>query len=125
MVAASVNQEAINDTAKLIMHRLVARALAKDPTLVEMAKEILAEMSVRYKGRPFLEEWENLLRLPTKQLCSRLIDRCQDMKRLRLSSPFITARGVNFEDQHLRIRVRRAARRIALRISAADARPAD
>jgi hypothetical protein len=44
------NRETVNDTAKLIMHRLIARELARDPTLVErlwMAARIRAKMAER------------------------------------------------------------------------------
>jgi hypothetical protein len=37
------------------------------------------------------------------------------MTRLRLSSPFTTAEGVDFTDQTLRRRIRRAAKRILAR----------
>jgi hypothetical protein len=35
--------------------------------------------------------------------------------RLRLSSPFVLAQGINFEDEALRRRIWRAAKRIAIR----------
>lgn len=34
-MAVELNQEVVNDAAKLMMHRLVARALARDPSLVD------------------------------------------------------------------------------------------
>jgi hypothetical protein len=37
------------------------------------------------------------------------------MTRLRLSSPFVLAQGINFEDEALRRRIWRAAKRITLR----------
>lgn len=116
-----VNQERINDTAKLIMHRLVARALAHDRNLVDQARVSLANMSNHFADRSFIAEWEKLLRLPTAQLRKLLTSRNQDMRRLRLSSPFVTAAGVDFGDQALRRRIRRAAKRIATRAS----RPSD
>ena len=45
------NQETINDTAKLIMDRLIARLLAHDPTLIDRAKASLAKMSLRFPDR--------------------------------------------------------------------------
>jgi hypothetical protein len=112
-----LNQEIVNDTAKLIMHRLIARALVHDPLLVDRAKVSLTGISARFPDRSFVAEWEELLRLPTRELRALLTSRDQDMKRLRLSSPFVTAEGVNFEDQTLRRRIRRAAKRIVARAS--------
>lgn len=114
-MSVPVNQETINDTAKLIMHRLIARALVRDPLLVDRAKVSLTGISARFPDRSFVAEWEELLRLPTRELRTLLTSRNQDMKRLRLSSPFVTAEGVDFGDQSLRRRIRRAAKRIVAR----------
>jgi hypothetical protein len=109
---APLNQETVNDTAKLIMDRLIARSLARDPTLIDRAKASLAKMSLRFPDCSFVADWEKLLRLPTQELRILLTSRDQDMKRLRLSSPFVTAEGVDFTDQTLRRRIWRAAKRI-------------
>ena len=42
------NRETVNDTAKLIMHRLIARELARDSTLVERARVQLGKLAVRF-----------------------------------------------------------------------------
>jgi len=112
-----LNQETVNDTAKLIMHRLISRLLGRDPLLVDRAKISLAKISARFPDRSFVADWENLLRLPTSELRALLTSRGQDMKRLRLSSPFVTAEGVDFRDQTLRRRIRRAAKRLVARAS--------
>jgi hypothetical protein len=112
-----LNQETVNDTAKLIMHRLISRMLGRDPLLVDQAKASLAKISAHFPDRSFVADWENLLRLPTSELRARLTSRNQDMKRLRLSSPFVTAEGVDFGDQTLRRRIRRAAKRLVARAS--------
>jgi hypothetical protein len=117
-----LNQEIINDTAKLIMHRMIARSLARDPSLVERARASLEAMAPRFPDRPFMREWSEMLRLPVAELRVRLVSRDQDMKRLRLSSPFVTAEGADFEEEALRRRIRRVARRVAAR--AADSREA-
>jgi hypothetical protein len=116
-----LNQEIVNDTAKLIIDRLIARSIARDPTLVDRAKASLAKISLHFPDRSFVADWDELLRLPTGELRTLLTSRNQDMKRLRLSSPFVTAEGVDFSDQTLRRRIRRAAKRIAAHAS----RPAD
>jgi hypothetical protein len=114
---ALLNQETVNDTAKLMMHRLIARLLARDPALIDRAKVSLAKISLRFPDRSFVTEWEEVLRLPLGELRALLTSRDQNMTRLRLSSPFTTAEGVDFTDQTLRRRIWRAARRIAGRTS--------
>src|SRR2546430_16592015 len=97
------------------MPRLIARSLARDSKLVDRAKMSLAKISVRFPDRSFVADWEELLRLPTQDLRTLLTSRDQNMTRLRLSSPFTTAEGVDFADQTLRRRIRRAAKRIVAR----------
>jgi hypothetical protein len=123
LMDAPLNQETVNDTAKLIMHRLIARSLARDPNLLDQAKVSLAKMSTRFPDRTFIADWEELLRLPSRELRALLTSRDQSMTRLRLSSPFPTAEGVDFTDQALRRRIWRAARRIAVRASHRENRP--
>jgi hypothetical protein len=96
----------------LIMHRLIARWLARDPSLVDRARSSLAKISTDFPDRSFVAEWEELLRLPTARLRVLLTRRDQRMKRLRLSSPFVVAEGMDFRDERLRRRIRRAAKRI-------------
>ena len=111
----SVNQEAVNDTAKLMMHRLILRKIGRDPSLVERAKSLHEQTARRYTGRPFVQEWDELLKLPATELRMRLISRDSDMVRLRLSSPFLLVAGVDFTDYDFRRRIRRAARRVVER----------
>jgi hypothetical protein len=113
----ALNQENVNDAAKLIMDRLIARALARDASLIDRAKFSLAQMSVRFPDRSFVRDWEASLRLPPDQLRALLTSRSQEARRLRLSSPFVTAEGVDFTDQALRRRIRRAAKRLVERAS--------
>ena len=54
-------------------------------------------------------KWDKLLSLPSSELTSRLISRDREMVRLRNSSPFYLAEGVDFGDYGSRIRLRRAA----------------
>jgi hypothetical protein len=112
-----VNQEIVNDTTKLIMHRLIARLLGRDPLLVDRARIALNRISVHFPDRTFVAEWEELLRLPTGQLRTLLTSRSQHMTRLRLSSPFVITEGVDFSEQTVRRRIRRAAKRIVARTS--------
>ena len=89
LVVASVhaNAEDINDRAKLIIHRFVARSLMRDPTLVTRARHVVDG----WRGAPeydFVAEWEHLLRLPASDLARVLVRREEAMCRLRASSPF-------------------------------------
>ena len=111
----ALNQEKVNDAAKLIMDRLIARALAHDASLIVRAKASLAKMSMRFPDRSFVSEWEAMLRLPPDRLRALLTSRSQEAKRLRLSSPFVTAEGIDFSDQTLRRCIRRAAKPIVAR----------
>jgi hypothetical protein len=110
-----VNQETVNDTAKLMMHRLISRAIGRDPSLVERAKVSHARTAQRYAGRPFVREWDHLLKLPPIKLRVKLTSREPHMVRLRASSPFLLAGGIDFTDYDFRLRVRRAARRVVER----------
>ena len=112
----SPNQEVINDTAKLIMHRLIARSLAQDSTLISRARVALAGMARSFPNRTFIREWDDILGLPPNQVVALLTSHDPEMRRLRLSSPFVTAEGVDFTGEDLRRRIRRAAKRIATRI---------
>jgi hypothetical protein len=110
-----VNQETVNDTAKLLMHRLISREIGRNSSMVERAKESHARTTWLYAGRPFVREWDDLLKLPPTRLRVKLISRESDMVRLRASSPFVLAAGIDFTDYDFRLRIRRAARRIVER----------
>jgi hypothetical protein len=108
-----LNEGVVGDTAKLMMHRLIVRRLRRDPSLVEKAKIAHARQAAQFADWPFVREWRDLLALPAGELASKLISHDREMVRLRNSSPFYLAEGINFGDYDLRVRLRRAARRIA------------
>jgi hypothetical protein len=110
-----VNQETVNDTAKLMMHRLISRKIGSDPALVERARLSHARAAQRYAGRPFVREWDDLLQLSSTKLRARLVSRDSAMVRLRLSSPFLLVAGIDFTNYNFRLRIRRAARRVVQR----------
>lgn len=111
----AVNQEMVNDAAKLMMHRLVSRKVGRDPSVVERAKSFHARTAQRYPGSSFVQEWDELLKLPSIELQARLTSRDSEMVRLRVSSPFFLAAGIDFTDYDFRRRIRRAARRVVER----------
>ncbi|GKQ53578.1 hypothetical protein [Bradyrhizobium sp. Ce-3] len=114
-MTTEVNEGVVSDTAKLMMHRLIARMLRRDPSLAEKARIAHAGQAGQFAGWPFVREWEELLALPTRELASRLTSRDRDMVRLRNSSPFYLAEGVNFGGYDARVRLRRSARRVVER----------
>lgn len=112
-MSVALNQEHVNDTAKLMIHRLIARAIGRDPSLVEKARVSLDRSSQHFEGYSFIREWSELLDLPTCEIRRLLASRSERMTRLRLSSPFILADGIDFSNTALRRRIWRAARRVA------------
>jgi hypothetical protein len=112
-MSVELNQEHVNDTAKLMMHRLIARAISRDPSLVEKAKVSLERSPGHFEGYAFVREWSELLRHPLCEIRRLLVSRSERMARLRLSSPFILAEGIDFGDTALRRRIWRAAKRVA------------
>ena len=70
-----------------------------------------------------MREWDDLLALPVEELASKLISRDREMVRLRISSPFYLAEGVDFGDYAARIQLRRAAKRVVERGLVAAGRP--
>jgi hypothetical protein len=120
-----LNQEAVNDTAKLIMHRLISRALDRDPSLLEYARISHVRASGRFPEKAFVNAWFDVLRRPLPELRSLLVSRTPEMNRLRLSSPFVVGGGgVHFGDPALRRRIWAAARRLRTRRAGFDIRPA-
>ena len=112
-MSVELNQEHVNDTAKLMIHRLIARAISRDPSLVEKAKVSLDRSSQHFEGYSFVREWSELLDLPPSAVRRLLASRSETMTRLRLSSPFILAEGIDFGNTALRRRIWRAAKRVA------------
>jgi hypothetical protein len=103
-VSTEINQRVVGDTAKLIMHRLIVRQMRRDPTLVEKAKVAHARQAEQFADWPFVREWEDPLSLPPAELTSKLVSRDREMVRLRNSSPFYLAEGVDFGDYDMWIR---------------------
>lgn len=110
-----LNEGVVGDTAKLMMHRLIVRRLRRDPSLVEKAKAAHTRQADQFADWPFVREWQELLALPAGELALKLISRDREMVRLRNSSPFYLIEGVHFGDYDARVRLRRAARRVAER----------
>jgi len=115
-MSAVVNEEVVNDTAKLAMHRLIARALARDPTVLATARGRWRRMADRHPDRSFVDEWGEVLSLPDAEIRALLVRRDERMTRLRLSSPFtLTSGSIDLTDVSVRRRIWKLARRVAIR----------
>jgi hypothetical protein len=90
----------------------VARELARDPDLLNRARDCHRARSLQMPGRDFNHEWEELLALPVPELRRRLTCRSHKMVRLRLSSPFAAVSSLGLDDPPLRRRIWRMARRM-------------
>lgn len=105
----AVNAEVINDRVKLLFHRLIARRLGQDPSLVELARQELAKIRELRAERTYMKEWEEILSLDVETLRRVIVRRDQRMTRLRISSPMGPL--IDVRDPDLRRRIWRNARR--------------
>jgi len=98
-------REKINDRAKLILHRLIARELRSDPEMVRVARDRLA--GVRDPRPDYVDEWVAILGQSPTEVARTICERSERMTRLRASSPFpMTGK---FQDPDWRRRVWRKA----------------
>ncbi len=100
------NPEIINDRAKLLSHRLIARQLSTDPDLIVRARRVITEWRSMGQQYDFLDEWDRLLRLDPAQLRRLITQRSESMTRLRISSPLGLASDLFTDDEALRRRIR-------------------
>jgi hypothetical protein len=115
------NREYINDTVKLMMHRLIARAILHDPSLVERAKNTLAKNAKHYPGYAFLGDWQNLLSRDPSEVRHQIVRRDEEMTRMRVSSPLQEV--LDLGNEGFRRRLMKAAKRVADRSFSHDHRP--
>ena len=108
-MSSGVNAEVVNDRVKLLFHRLIARRLGQDPSLVSLALDELAKIRARGEERTFMNEWAELLALPVDRLRREIVRRDERMTRLRISSPLGSL--IDVRDPDFRRRVWRNARR--------------
>jgi hypothetical protein len=105
-----LNAEVVNDRAKLLTHRILARQLSVDPDLIERARQIISKQRSVGRSYSFLDEWEQLLNLEPSTLRRLITERSENMARLRISSPLGLASGLFTEDEALRRRILRKAK---------------
>ena len=102
------NAEDINDRVKLLFHRLIARRLKEDPSLLDKAREDLARQRARFGDRDQFAEWEDLLDQGVDVVRREIVRRTERMTRLRISSPLGFV--MDFRDEAFRRRVWRSSR---------------
>lgn len=102
------NAEAVNDRAKLIIHRFAARAIMRDPSIVAKARQVVASRRGDLSTYDHVAEWERLLELPPVILLQVLVRRDETMDRLRTSSPFPVL--LDIKNPEFRLRLWRKAR---------------
>jgi hypothetical protein len=96
----------VNDRAKLIMHRLIARRLKEEPSALTLVRERLD--SLGDDAPLYVAEWRAILQGDVDTVRRRLTERSSEMTRLRLSSPFLGV--VPLTDPTLRRRIHQKAK---------------
>jgi hypothetical protein len=78
------------EARSLAMHCLIARKIAADPALLDVARRNLEAWSARYGDSPprALEEWRTILTRPWPDIAALITDPGEAAARLRQSSPF-------------------------------------
>jgi hypothetical protein len=78
------------EARSLAMHCLIARKIAADPALLDVARRNVAAWRARYgSSRPrALEEWREILRRPWPDIAKLITGLDETAARLRQSSPF-------------------------------------
>jgi len=107
-----MNAEEINDVAKLIMHRLIARQVRLEPGIIIRARNKVAEIEQKSGSRDFTLMWKQLLDGDPTELRRRLVARDEVSTWLRLTSPFAGITNLPLNDIDLRRRIWKDARRL-------------
>ena len=78
------------EARSLAMHCLIARKIAADPGLLDLARRNLEGWTARYGDSPprALEEWRAILRRPWLEIAALITNPGETGARLRQSSPF-------------------------------------
>ena len=95
------NRETVNDRAKLILHRLVARRLRADSGLLDEARSRLK--SLEGPAPDYVTQWAKVLERPTEDVANLIGSRSEQMTHLRVSSPFRLPEGLDGETWRRRV----------------------
>ncbi len=80
---------ALAEERSIELHRLVADRLRADSLLVARARErVRVWVRERRVSRPLAEAWLGVLERPLQEIAALLVDRGEDARRLRQTSPF-------------------------------------
>jgi hypothetical protein len=109
-----LNAETINHRAKLLMSRMIARRLRRDPALMDAARSRLAT-----ERHGYIDEWQAVLDGGRTAVERILVGRTERAEVMRSCSPF--AMAVDFTDLELRRRIWRKARLMEAPITGAGA----
>ena len=105
LVDDHINAESVNDRAKLLLHRIIARRLALRLDIVDVAR---CQMKASVSRPEYVREWVEILDLNPTEIRQLITSRTDKMVRLRQSSPLTQA---DFQDRDFRRRVWRLARK--------------
>jgi hypothetical protein len=112
----SATAEALNDRAKLLYHRLVARRIRRDSDLLAKARAALDSPPFANSERESAVRWRQLLDGPVDHIFDTLIGRSADARWLRADSPFPFVDVLKIDDVQFRRRLWRVAQRASKRI---------
>jgi hypothetical protein len=89
-LTAGMLKHRLIEARSLAMHCLIARKIAADPRLLDIARLNLEGWMARYGDSPprALEEWRAILRRPWPEIAALITDPGETGARLRQSSPF-------------------------------------
>lgn len=96
------NAELINDRFKRAHHRLVARAMAHDPTILEKARARIGHPPSEPPEPLWVTWWRELLSRPLDEVRREITRPTQHMTELRISSPFALAFPMS-DEQRIRL----------------------
>ena len=89
-LTAGLLKHRVIEARSLAMHCLIARKIADEPALLDVARRNLAAWRARYGDSPprALEEWREILGRPWQDIAALITDPGDSAARLRQSSPF-------------------------------------
>lgn len=81
------------EARSLAMHCMIAKKIAANPSLLDLARRNIASWRRRYGDRPprALDEWQEILKRPWPDIAAIMTDPGESAARLRQSSPFAGA----------------------------------
>jgi hypothetical protein len=90
------------EARSLAMHAVIARKIARDPTLLAIAHRNIERWNARWKdGSPaWLKEWQEMLKQPWQHIAAIITEPSEHGARVRQSSPFA---GVLSNEERWRI----------------------